>query len=81
MSVPRVGPSDTRRRPRPHEAPSRARGSVSSIDYLVDAIGALDAAKADRVTLSFGDELPIRIQGEWVEWGFTATFTLGHTIG
>ena len=52
-----------------------------SIDYLVDAIGALDAAKADRVTLSFGDELPIRIQGEWVEWGFTVTFTLGHTIG
>ena len=81
MSVPHVEPSDTRRRPRPHEAPPRARGSVFSIDYLVDAIGALDAAKADRVTLSFGDELPIRIQGEWVEWGFTVTFTLGHTIG
>ena len=51
-----------------------ARGSMFSIDYLADAIGALDAAKADRVTLSFGDELPTRIRGEWVEWGFTATF-------
>lgn len=40
-----------------------ARGSVFSIDYLSDAIGALDAAKADRVTLLFGDEFPTRIRG------------------
>ena len=57
-----------------------ARGSVFSIDYLVDAIGALDAAKADRVTLSFGDEFPTRIRGEWVEWGFTATFMVAPRI-
>ena len=57
-----------------------ARGSMFSIDYLVDAIGALDAAKADRVTLSFGDEFPTRIRGEWVEWGFTATFMVAPRI-
>ena len=57
-----------------------ARGSVFSMDYLSDAIGALDAAKADRVTLSFGDEFPTRIRGEWVEWGFTATFMVAPRI-
>ena len=57
-----------------------ARGSVFSMGYLSDAVGALDAAKADRVTLSFGDEFPTRIRGEWVEWGFTATFMIAPRI-
>lgn len=48
-------------------------GSIFSLSYLEEVIGMLDSGKADRLTVSFGDQIPVEITAEWVDWGFTAT--------
>lgn len=48
--------------------------SILSLDYLKDFADALVNSKADRCTISFGEEFPVIIDFEHEDWGFDGTF-------
>jgi proliferating cell nuclear antigen len=59
----------------------QAPSSLFSLDYLRDMATALKRSKADRVTLSWGQEHPMILAFEHEEWGFDGMFLLAPRIG
>jgi proliferating cell nuclear antigen len=62
------------------EKAAEADSSCFSLDYLDDVVATLSKAKADRVTLKWGEEFPSRIAFEYEDWGFTGHFMLAPRI-
>lgn len=60
---------------------AEACSSLFSIDYLADMVRALAAAKADDVTVKWGDEFPTMIQFLNEDWGHEGRFMLAPRIG
>jgi hypothetical protein len=50
------------------------------MDYLADFTQAATSTKADRVTVRFGEEIPVKMNLDWTDWGFEATFLLAPRI-
>lgn len=57
-----------------------AASSLFSIDYLSDMVDALDAAKADDVTVKWADEFPTQIHFMNEDWGHEGQFMLAPRI-
>lgn len=55
--------------------------SIFSLDYLDDMATGLKRSKADRLTLSFGQEFPAILAFEHEEWGFEGRYLLAPRIG
>ena len=55
--------------------------SIFSLDYLDDMATGLKRSKADRLTLSFGQEFPAILAFEHEEWGFEGRYLLAPSIG
>ncbi|WP_435119122.1 hypothetical protein [Halolamina sp. C58] len=54
--------------------------SIFSLDYCEDMIGAIDSADADRLTLKWGDEFPIKIAFTDEKWSISGVFMLAPRI-
>lgn len=54
--------------------------SLFSLDYLEDIATALHKAKADRLTIDWGEEFPTKIHFEHEEWGFEGQYLLAPRI-
>ncbi|MFC6793013.1 hypothetical protein ACFQFH_19975 [Halobaculum halobium] len=59
---------------------AEACSSLFSMDYLADMVDALNAAKADDVTLKWGDEFPTVLQFHNEDWGHEGRFMLAPRI-
>ncbi|WP_158055955.1 beta clamp domain-containing protein [Halorussus halophilus] len=57
-----------------------ARSSIFSIDYLDAITLALDKSKADRVTVRWSEEFPVRLQFEHDDWGFEGQYLIAPRI-
>ncbi len=54
--------------------------SLFSLDYFEDAVAAIDGAGADRLTLKWGDEFPIKIAFSDERWSISGEFMLAPRI-
>lgn len=57
-----------------------AFSSLFSLDYLEDMATALHKAKADRLTIEWGEQFPTKIHFEHEEWGFEGQYLLAPRI-
>ena len=58
------------------EDAAEADSSIFSNGYLADIASALPAAKADRVTVKWGEQVPARFAFEHEDWGFSGHFMI-----
>ncbi|GGL33849.1 hypothetical protein GCM10009037_16800 [Halarchaeum grantii] len=63
-----------------HDMGDEGVSSVFSLDYLGDFAQALKSSKADRVTIRWGDQFPVKLAFEHEDWGFAGEFMLAPRI-
>lgn len=64
-----------------HELDEVAASSLFSLDYLDSVSSALKKSRADRLTVNWGDEFPVRLAFEYEEWGYEGEFAIAPRIG
>jgi proliferating cell nuclear antigen len=62
------------------DAPAGSPATTFSLDYFTDLAAALRRSKADRVTLKWAHEYPLKLSFQHRDWGFDGTMMLAPRI-